>query len=663
MTVSSPWLRRLCLAPMLFLSGAAVGDPGPSAGKPHEVVAGLVAYSLDHFHYSGQKLDDRTSREWMNQYLRSLDPARIFFSAQDIAEISRYQDILDDAMGMIPADLSPAFEIHERYRQRVFAYCDYAQGLITTKDGLQFRDAEIVADRSEAPWAVDDAEQKVLWRDRVIEQRLRLVLQGMSVEEADEKLAKRFERLRRDVDETETSDVMEVFLGSLGQAYDPHSSWFAPSNKEDFDIEMSDSLEGIGATLVREEDYITVRSLVPGGPAEKGGALQPGDRISAVSQKGDTVDVVGMRIDHVVRLIRGAKGTEVVLTVVPADAADVSETRDVKIVRDKVIIADAAASGTVHEIDGVKLGVIDVPSFYASRGFAKSRSADQRSTTEDVARILEGFEKDGVKAILIDLRKNGGGLLTEAISLTGLFIDRGPVVQIRDREGKVEVLSDRVPGTAWNAPVTVLTSPYSASASEIFAGAIQDYGRGLVVGATSTHGKGTVQQFQDLTPFLASFKVSQPETIAGALKYTTDQFYRVSGRSTQQVGVEADVVIPSLVDGLNQGEGSLPHALAYDEVAAARFSRLDLGADIDRIRKRSAKRVQADARFTMMAEVRTLRDEREDAPLSLSLERRQAERQVWEDLETKAKAAGLWDENIDPVLDEALLVTRDLIKG
>lgn len=662
MTSALSRLRRLSLLPLLLLSGTAAGREAPTPTQPHEVVAGLVAYSLDHFHYSGQRLDDATSQEWMKQYLRALDPSRVFFQAQDIAEISRLQDKLDDAMSMIPADLDPAFQIHETYRQRVFAYCDHARALLDTEGGLPFRDVEIQADRSEAAWAVDDAEQKRLWTERVTEQRLRLVLQGLSEAEADEKLRKRFERLRRDVEETETSDVLEVYLGALGTAYDPHSAWFAPADKEDFDIEMSDSLEGIGATLVREEDYITVRSLVPGGPAEKGGDLQPGDRISAVTQDGETVDVVGMRIDHVVRLIRGPKGTEVVLTVVPAEATDMSETREVKILRDKVIIADAAASGTVREVDGVKLGVIDVPSFYASRGFTKGKG-DQRSTTEDVARILKDFQSQGVTAVLIDLRRNGGGLLTEAISLTGLFIDKGPVVQIRDREGKVEVLSDRDGGTAWDGPVAVLTSPYSASASEIFAGALQDYGRGVIVGAPSTHGKGTVQQFQDLTPFLASFKVSAPESIAGALKYTTDQFYRVSGRSTQQVGVEADVVIPSLADGLGMGEAELPNALDYDEVPAARFARFDGGVNLDKLRKRSAQRIQKSDQFKIMGEMRDYREAQEDAPVSLDLERRKKERESWNALKDKGEAAGLWDEDKDPVLDEAVLVTRDLVKS
>lgn len=662
MTSPRPWLRRLSLLPLLFLGSTAAGQDRLAPSQPHEVVAGLVAYSLDHFHYSGQRLDDDTSREWMRQYTRALDPSRVFFTAQDVAEISRYQTKLDDAMSMIPADLSPGFEIHARYRKGILAYCDHALEALQAPDSLPFRDVEIPADRSEAPWPVDEAERAALWDERITEQRLRLVLQGLSEEDARDKLRKRFERLKRDIEETETSDVLEVYLGALGTAFDPHSAWFAPANKEDFDIEMSDSLEGIGATLVREEDYITVRSLVAGGPAEKGGDLQPGDRISAVTQDGETVDVVGMRIDHVVRLIRGPKNTEVILTVTPAGATDMSEAHDVKIMRDKVIIADAAASGTVREVDGVKLGVIDVPSFYASRGFSKGKG-DQRSTTEDVERILEDFRSQGVASVLIDLRRNGGGLLTEAISLTGLFIDRGPVVQIRDREGKVDVLSDRDGGTAWDGPVAILTSPYSASASEIFAGALQDYGRGLVLGASSTHGKGTVQQFQDLTPFLASFKVSDPQTIAGALKYTTDQFYRVSGRSTQQVGVEADVVIPSMSDGLGMGEGELPNALDYDEVPPARYSHSDLKLNLDKLRKRSAQRVAKSPQFQLMAEMRTYREAQKDAPISLDLERRRAERESWNALKDKGEKAGLWDEEQDPVLDEAILVARDMVKG
>jgi carboxyl-terminal processing protease len=456
--------------------------------------------------------------------------------------------------------------------------------------------------------------------------------------------------------------VLELYLGALGQAYDPHSVWFAPASKDDFDIQMRDALEGIGATLVREEDYITVKSLVPGGPAARANELQPGDRIVAVAQGGQKTDVVGMRIDHVVKLIRGPKGTDVVLTVIPAGAADASQTRDLRITRDQVVIAEAAAKGEVREVDGVKVGVIDVPSFYQDLSERGGKSAP-RTTADDVRRILDGFKKDGVAAVLVDLRANGGGALTQAIALTGLFIDAGPVVQIKDRQGRVEVLEDREKGLAWEGPLAVVTSAHSASASEIFAGAIQDYGRGLVVGDSSTHGKGTVQQFIDLSPVVAGFQVPGAADVAGALKYTTDQFYRVSGRSTQQVGVEADVVIPSLSDGLDMGESSLPFALAYDEIDPARFRAWGQRPDRAALQRRSAERVGGDPRFQVMAELRALRDARDQDTISLDLDQRRQERSNWEELEKRAEAVGLEGEAVDPVLDEALRVVRDFVKG
>ncbi|MBW1881825.1 MAG: PDZ domain-containing protein, partial [Deltaproteobacteria bacterium] len=426
-------------------------------------------------------------------------------------------------------------------------------------------------DRGRSPGAVAKAHQGT---GRIKEQVLRGLLRGESQESQVEMLRRRYHRLETDILATEPADVLEPYLASFAHAFDPHSDYFKPSTNADFDIEMSNSLEGIGATLRTEGEYTLVYSLVPGGPAQQGEELQPGDRIVAVAQGSEPpVDVVDERIDKVVKQIRGPKGTEVRLTVIPVDAPDPSHTRVIRITRDQVILAADDAESRVIEVpgqdgQGIKLGLIDIPSFYQDFQARRGGDPEFKSTTRDVKQLLTELKAEEVSGIILDVRRNGGGSLNESVELTGLFIPQGPVVQIGDRSGRTEAMYDPDPAVVYDGPLMVLTSPLSASASEILAGAIQDYDRGLVVGSASTHGKGTVQNVIDLDPVLRRFvRYPTPDDLAGAVKVTTHKFYRVSGASTQLRGVQADVVLPSPFDGLELLEGDLDYVLGWDRVA------------------------------------------------------------------------------------------------
>lgn len=681
---------------LLLSAAAAVAlacNPQPAHAAPLEprehdpALAGLIAFSLQRFHYSADLIDDRTSSAWLDLYIESLDPNRMFFTADDIARFEPYRHTLDDAVNKMPTDVSAAFVIDRVYRERVEARLGWAMDVLSRPVALT-GSGEVVLDREDAPWATSDAALDTLWNLRIEEQMVRAALRREALEkskaekdaagedtskikieteaESREKLAKRYRRTLGDLDQQTSADVMEVFLGALGHAFDPHSLWFKPVSQENFNISMRDSLEGIGATLYVDGEYTVVRDLVAGGPAFRGDELKPGDRIVAVAQGDEeAVDVVDMRLDDVVKLIRGPKDTAVVLTVWPADSMDPADLSEVRIIRDKVVVAEAAAKGEVRDIAGAKVGIIDVPSFYTA-----GRRDEERSTSADLRRILSDFSSQGVDIAVVDLRSNGGGSLSQAIDTTGLFIEKGPVVQVKNRDGSIETYDDPDPGIVWDKPVVVLTSIFSASASEIFAGALQDYDRGLIVGAPATHGKGTVQELMDLSSMLGQLTGDRAKgRFGGALKFTTSQFYRVNGRSTQVEGVLADVVVPSLTDDLEYREGDLPGALPHDTIPAARFKRWRGAADTEALQAASTARVEASAAFAVLAELKALRDAREDEPLSLNLEVRRSERDESDALEKRWEDAGgasaeTEDEDAaDPWLDEALLVAVDYLNA
>lgn len=624
----------LGVAGLGLLLGAPAGAGTELAPAPHQAdVSHLVANSLSGYHYAARPLDDDLSQALLDTFLDDLDPNRIFFLKSDIAEFQRQATRLDDDLRNRRPSLDPAFRIFRRYTQRADEAYDMASRLAAETHTFDDAESSIELDRSESPWPKNDAEREALWRQRVRGLTLDQLLDGKTAEEATEKLVKRFARSKRNIEDLESPDVVEIFLTSLASVFDPHSAYYKPASSDDFDIRMRDALEGIGAELRMEDEYTKVNRLIPGGPAEAGGDLHAGDLILAVAQgDGEPVDVVDMRLDHVVKLIRGSKGSEVRLTVRPADAADTSATRVVSIIRDRVVLERASAKAELREVPQrsgppLKVGVIEIPSFYVDSWAARRGDPDVRSTTNDTRKLIEDLRSQGADALLIDLRGNGGGALSEAISLTGLFIDEGPVVQIRDPNRGVDVYDDPIDGVAWAGPMVVLTDQLSASASEIFAGAIQDYKRGIVVGASQTHGKGTVQSMIDLGAVLKDSGSTASADKAGALKLTVQKFYRVSGGSTQNRGVVPDVPLPSPWDGIDVLESDLDRALAWDEVSAARYSSLPMDVDLAGLRSASAARVASEPVFGWLAEDVAERARREEER-RISLNRETREREV-----------------------------------
>lgn len=623
------------------------GSSGNESG-----IAVVVSGMLSSYHYAGRPVDDAVAAQWVDAYLDGLDYGRMVFLASDVDEFRALAPAMRDDLRSRAPTMAVAHQIHARYVERTRERITAANAILAGP--IDLTDDEVFAfDRKGAPWPATAEAANDLWRQRIEEELIRGAIREKPEEATRELLRKRYHRLLTDVVSAEPMDVIERYLTALSQVYDPHTAYFKPATHDNFDIEISNSLEGIGASLLTEGEYTVVKELIAGGPAQRGGVLQKEDKIIAVAQgDGEPVDVVDLRIDKVVKLIRGKKGTEVRLTIIPASAVDPGETRVVPIVRDTVVLADSNAKFEVKEIGGRKLAVIDVPSFYLD-------VRNKRSVSSDVERILKQ-EMGKVDGVVLDFRRNGGGSLPEAVALTGLFIKRGPVVQIRERDGSVESLDDRDPSVAWAGPLMVLTSPVSASASEIVAGAIQDYGRGIVVGSKTTHGKGTVQTVIDLSDMMARITRNVGPQ-AGALKLTTQKFYRITGSSTQVRGVEADVVIPSIWDGLDVYEADLDRALPWDEIAGVSFAPLgDAKAAAPALQAKSAARVAKHEGFAEIAEVVAERERlKQSKSVSLVLEKRLAERKRELDELAEAPDETKPKPEDDVVLQEALAVMVD----
>ncbi|MEZ4238240.1 MAG: carboxy terminal-processing peptidase [Myxococcota bacterium] len=640
--------------------------------QPYERdVAMLVADMLQTYHYEKHAIDDVMSERWFDNYIDSLDYYRMVFLQSDIDEFRTHRDTLDDELFSRPPKLETAMLVHERYRERMRHRADYVHKLLEQPLDLT-NDESYDIDRHDAgaAWPKTQAEANELWRKRTEDDLIEELLAGRDTEpEIRERLAKRYDRVVRQIDDTESADILELWLGALTRAYDPHSAWFKPATNDNFDIDITNSVEGIGASLTERDEYTTVAEVIAGGPASKNGHLRKDDRIMLVAQGGEEpVDVVGLRLDKVVRLIRGPKGTQVTLHVEHAD----SSREVIKLTRDQVTIEDSAAEGHVEQVGSRKLGVVDLPSFYVDPNNRRSG----RRASQDVKRALEKLQDEHVDGVILDLRHNGGGSLTEAIDVAGLFLPGGPVVQVRDRDGRIEAMHDTDPGVAWAGPLVVLTDATSASASEIVAGALQDYGRGLVVGDKSTHGKGTVQQVAQLTPQLQG---RYQEDVGGALKLTVQKFYRVSGGSTQNRGVLADVTFPSLWDGLDVHESDLPYALAWDRIPPAPHVRMgDFTKILPELTARSEKRRNADEDFDKLDKALAERAALEGKPVSLVLETRKKELAERKEragiLDGDAEAEAEEDEKLTPeqrkakaregdfVLDEALAVLGDMVE-
>src|SRR5712691_1035602 len=616
-------LGLLLAVPALIFFSTAVPQP-LQAKSDAEQICVSVGRLLEEGHYTHQPLNNEVSRKLLQTYLELLDYSHLFFTQQDIDALSaKYRDALGD--DILLGNLKPAYEIYDLYAKRVDQRVAKVKELLNQP--VDFKaDATIELSRQKAPWPKDEADADQLWRGRITNELLQEKLSEHPIEPGPQLVARRYDRLARTVHEEDKSERVKLYLDALAQTYDPHSEYLSESDLKNFSINMGLSLVGIGAMLRTEDGYAKIESLVAGGPAQVDGRLKVGDRITAVGQgTGDFVDVRDMRLDKVVEMIRGKKGSRVRLLVIPSDAADPSRRKTVELVRDEIKLKDQEARADIiikkdDEGRAVKLGWITLPSFYADMDH------HAKSTTKDVMALLKRLKKENIAGLVVDLRRNGGGSLEEVISLTGLFLKSGPVVQTKGSNGNIVVSSDPDPGIAYSGPLVVLTSRQSASASEIFAAALQDYGRALIVGDQNTFGKGTVQTILEIGRFTSLLGSRSQED--GALKLTIQKFYRVAGGSTQLHGVASDIVLPTLSDLPEFAEGALKNALPYDEVPAAKFTKWSdtHSLFIDELKMRSAARGAADPEFHyVMEDMERLRHKLDDNRLSLNEDVRRRE--------------------------------------
>ena len=561
------------------------------------MIAQHVAAYLERVHIRRWKLDDKRSSRMFDSYLKALDPQRMYFTAADVESFSGSRFKIDDFIKS--GDLAFAFKVGGVFLRRVAECAGRVKTLVAQKHDFTV-DEYFETKRSEAPFAPGEKEISELWRKRVKLLLLERLVDGKALEEARKEVVKLYENFSIRMQRTDGMELLQIFLTAATMTYDPHTTYMSPDTLENFQISMRLELEGIGAALQSIDGYTVVSQVIPGGAAARDGRLKPQDKILAVAQGSSTefVDLLNMKLSEVVKLIRGKKGTTVQLKTKHADSGG---TEVLSIVRAKVVLSDREAQGEVFEVKrekgeaSLKVGVVVLPSFYMDMAAAGRGVKDFKSTTRDVARILEGFRAKGVDSVVVDLRINGGGALSEAIRLTGLFIDTGPVVLIKHRDGRIDTRPDREEGVAWAGPLVVLTSKFSASASEIFAGALQDYGRGIIVGDRSTHGKGTVQQLMDLARIRAG---GEPGKL-GALKITLSQFYLPSGKSTQNRGVVPDLELPA-VSSYMDGEAELDYSIEFDTVRTAKYDTLGLVDEeiLKRLEEKSQERRGSVKEFT-----------------------------------------------------------------
>src|SRR6059036_1305714 len=617
-------LRRSAALCAILLTATIAAPPAMAASR--ETIAMSVGRLLEEGHYTRQKLNEDVSRKFLQTYLEMLDFSHLFFTQEDVDELNtKYGSSM--AGDVLLGNLKQAYEIYALYTKRLDDRVAKIKELL--KQPIDFNGkATVELSRQKSPWPKDEAEAEQLWRGRIANELLQEHLSEHPIEPAPQLVGRRYDRLARNVHEQDKDEQVKLFLDALAQAYDPHSEYLSKADMKNFSINMGLSLVGIGAMLRSEDGYAKIESLVPGGPAQVDGRLKVGDRITAVAQaQNEFVDVREMRLDKVVEMIRGKKGTRVRLLVIPADATDPSRRKNVELVRDEIKLKDQEARADIiikkdENGDPVKLGWLRLPSFYADM------DRHQKSTTRDVLALLKRLKKENIAGLVVDLRKNGGGSLEEALSLTGLFLKSGPIVQTKDYNGSIRISSDPDSGIAYSDPLVVLTSRQSASASEIFAAALQDYGRAVIVGDKTTFGKGTVQTILPIGRFASLLGSHSDED--GALKLTIQKFYRVAGGSTQLHGVASDIVLPSLSDLPEFGEGALKNALAYDEVAKAKYTKWSDNHSlfIDQLRRRSEERVKGDPEFHyVMEDIDRLRHKIDENRITLNEDSRKKELQ------------------------------------
>lgn len=590
----------------------------------HRRATRLITHFIANYHYKKAPLDDALSQTIFDNYIDALDPTKSYFLKSDIDEFSAYSRELDDDLRN--SDLQSVYDIFIRFRQRVEARMTKATALLekpfdfTVDETFEFQ-------RDKAPWAASEAELDDLWRKRIKNDVLSLQLAGRKPAKITETLRKRYEGIARQTAQYNSEDVFQTFMNAYTTAIDPHSSYFSPRTSENFKIRMSLSLEGIGAVLQSDSEYTVVNEVVKGGPADLSRKLHKGDRLTGIGQgaDGELVDVVGWRLDEVVDLIRGPKGSVVRLQVLPKNAGPDGPPKEITLTRNTIQLDNQAAKRKILDVPDPagprKIGVIEIPTFYMDFDARMRGDENYRSTTRDVRKLIAELEKEGISGLIIDLRGNGGGSLPEAVELTGLFIDQGPVVQVRNSQGRVQVEKDTDEGVAYSGPLEVLIDRNSASASEIFAAAIQDYRRAVVVGETS-FGKGTVQNLVDLNRFDEESKGK-----LGQLKATIAQFFRVEGDSTQHRGVVPDVVFPSGLSTKEQGERALKHALPFAHIAEVSFTPSSGQVDhLDELRARHEARMKTDkAYLALLAQERAVQEQADRKSLSLLETRRKTE--------------------------------------
>jgi len=539
--------------------------------------AKVIAYILDNNHYRKLTLNDSLSATILTEYIKSLDNNKTYFTAGDLAGFEKYRYTIDDLTRSENVDA--AYEIFAVFRTRFNERMNYIMNKLISEPFDYNVDEYYETDRDKEPWCKNSAELDEVWRKAIKSQALSLKLAGKSQTEIESMLKERYVRFSKSIQQLNSEDVFSMYMNTITEAYDPHTNYFSPKAADLFKQQMSLSLEGIGARLQTENDYTRVAEVIVGGPADKSKLVNINDRIIGVAQgvEGEMVDVIGWRIDEVVKLIKGPKGTTVRLQILPAETGVTGPSKVITLVRDKIKLEDQQAKKSVINYDKngktLKLGVITLPSFYMDFEAYQKGDPNYTSTTRDVQRLIKELQTEKVDGLVLDLRYNGGGSLAEAIDLTGLFIKNGPVVQVKNSSNKIEVGEDDDSSIAYNGPLVVLTNRASASASEIFAGAIQDYHRGVIVGE-STYGKGTVQSVVDLRRF-----INDPKNQVGELKITFQKFYRVTGSSTQHKGVVPDIKLPTALDPEQFGESSSPSALPWDEIKGTLYQKTPLVND------------------------------------------------------------------------------------
>ncbi|PSU48319.1 carboxy terminal-processing peptidase [Photobacterium frigidiphilum] len=626
--------------------------------KQHATASKRVASRFTRSHYKQFSLDDQFSSDMFDRYIEMLDFNKSFLTAADVRLLEKWQNQFDDQLKV--GDTSGAFEIFNKVLQRRYDRYQYALTLLDNEIKFNTND-DFVVDRSELDWAADRNALNEIWRQRVKYDALNLKLADKDWKEIKETLSKRYNNALKRLTQTHSEDVFQIYMNAFAREVDPHTSYLSPRNAEQFQSEMNLSLEGIGAVLQVVDDYTVIRSLVAGGPASSSKKLAAGDRIIGVAQDGKSVvDVIGWRLDDVVQLIKGPKGSKVKLEILPEGKN--TKSYDVTIVRDKIRLEDRAVKSEVKTVGSKKIGVIEVPSFYV--GLAED-------TKKEIAKLNES-QVDGV---VIDLRNNGGGALTEATALTGLFINSGPVVQVRDSYGRVKVNGDSDDRVYFDGPLTVLQNRYSASASEIFAAATQDYGRAVVLGEQS-FGKGTVQQHRSLNHIYDLF-----DKPLGHVQYTIQKFYRINGGSTQNLGVVPDIAFPTAVDPAETGESVEDNALPWDSIKPASYQKLvNYSPILPSLKAKHEQRISKDMEFGfILDDIQEYKKDKDINTISLNEKTRIEEQDKTDSkrlarLNKRQKVLGkkpfatLEDvpkdyESPDAYLDEAVDITADLVNA